>query len=65
MEIEDAYEAAWDEWAASEDSPLWETTITDGLGYVMIGRRRPLPGLAAKPIATRQPPDQRPCRPPP
>lgn len=29
-ELGDAYEAAWAEWAASDDSALWDTTITDG-----------------------------------
>ncbi|MFN2582663.1 MAG: ribbon-helix-helix domain-containing protein [Candidatus Dormibacteria bacterium] len=26
-----AYEAAWNEWEASEDAPLWDSTIKDGL----------------------------------
>ncbi len=25
------YTAAWDEWADSDDSDLWETTVGDGL----------------------------------
>jgi Arc/MetJ-type ribon-helix-helix transcriptional regulator len=25
-----AYESAWDEWAASADAALWETTASDG-----------------------------------
>lgn len=25
------YEAAWDEWAASEDAALWDSTSADGL----------------------------------
>ena len=27
----DAYEGAWDEWAASDDAALWEQTVGDGL----------------------------------
>jgi Arc/MetJ-type ribon-helix-helix transcriptional regulator len=27
-----AYEQAWDEWAASEDAALWDSTSADGLG---------------------------------
>ena len=30
-ELGDAYEAAWAEWAASEDAELWDSTIADGL----------------------------------
>jgi Arc/MetJ-type ribon-helix-helix transcriptional regulator len=30
-ELGDAYEAAWDEWYASDDAPLWEKTIGDGI----------------------------------
>lgn len=30
-ELGAAYEAAWDEWAASDDAGLWESTIADGL----------------------------------
>jgi antitoxin MazE9 len=30
-ELGAAYEVAWDEWAASEDATLWESTIADGL----------------------------------
>jgi len=31
-ELGGTYEAAWDEWAAGEDGPLWESTTGDGLG---------------------------------
>lgn len=27
-----AYEDAWDEWASSGESQLWEPTVADGLG---------------------------------
>lgn len=27
----DAYEQAWDEWFASDDADLWESTVGDGL----------------------------------
>ena len=30
-EIEDAYEAAWQEWEASGDARRWEATVADGL----------------------------------
>jgi Arc/MetJ-type ribon-helix-helix transcriptional regulator len=30
-ELGEAYAAAWEEWAASEDAQLWETTVGDGL----------------------------------
>jgi Arc/MetJ-type ribon-helix-helix transcriptional regulator len=30
-ELEDAYEAAFDEWAESEDSKVWDRTAGDGL----------------------------------
>lgn len=30
-ELGDQYEAAWDEWAASEDAALWDTTVGDGI----------------------------------
>jgi Arc/MetJ-type ribon-helix-helix transcriptional regulator len=30
-EMPDAYAAAWDEWAASDDAALWDRTVTDGL----------------------------------
>lgn len=30
-ELEDAYQAAWEEWESSEDAELWESTSTDGL----------------------------------
>jgi Arc/MetJ-type ribon-helix-helix transcriptional regulator len=30
-ELADAYEAAWDEWDASEDAQLWEQTVGDGI----------------------------------
>lgn len=30
-ELGSEYEAAWDEWAASEDSALWDSTTADGL----------------------------------
>ena len=30
-ELEDAYAAAWDEWDASDDAPLWDATSPDGL----------------------------------
>jgi len=29
--MEREYEAAWDEWAASEDAAAWEGTTGDGL----------------------------------
>ncbi len=28
--LEDEYAAAWDEWDASEDARLWESTASDG-----------------------------------
>lgn len=31
-ELGSEYEAAWDEWAATEDSALWDSTSADGLG---------------------------------
>ena len=30
--IEDEYEAAWNEWDASEESVLWDRTTPDGIG---------------------------------
>lgn len=30
-EMEDAYEAAWDEWEAGDDARLWEKTAADGI----------------------------------
>jgi len=30
-DLGEAYAEAWDEWAVSEDSHLWETTTGDGL----------------------------------
>jgi hypothetical protein len=30
-QLADAYAAAWDEWAADEDTQLWESTVGDGL----------------------------------
>jgi Arc/MetJ-type ribon-helix-helix transcriptional regulator len=30
-ELEDAYVAAWDDWAASEDAGLWDSTAADGI----------------------------------
>jgi len=30
-ELGEAYLAAWEEWEASGDAALWETTIADGL----------------------------------
>jgi hypothetical protein len=30
-ELEDAYVAAWDDWAASEDAGLWESAAADGI----------------------------------
>ncbi len=30
-ELGEAYAAAWEEWAASEDAKLWETTVGDGI----------------------------------
>jgi Arc/MetJ-type ribon-helix-helix transcriptional regulator len=30
-ELAETYEAAWDEWAAHEDSSVWESTSSDGL----------------------------------
>lgn len=30
-QLEDAYAAAWDEWASSDDAELWDTTVGDGL----------------------------------
>ena len=30
-ELEDAYAAAWDEWAASGDAAAWDATAADGL----------------------------------
>lgn len=29
-ELGSAYEDAWDEWATSDDSALWEPTVADG-----------------------------------
>ena len=29
--LNDAYREAWDEWATSEDSGIWETTSGDGI----------------------------------
>lgn len=31
-ELGDAYAAAWDEWADSDDAGAWEATSADGLG---------------------------------
>jgi Arc/MetJ-type ribon-helix-helix transcriptional regulator len=31
-ELAGAYEAAWDEWAESDDAPLWESATADGIG---------------------------------
>jgi Arc/MetJ-type ribon-helix-helix transcriptional regulator len=31
-ELGPAYERAWGDWEAAEDSDLWETTTADGLG---------------------------------
>ena len=31
-ELEDAYVAAYAEWAASDDAPLWESAAGDGVG---------------------------------
>lgn len=31
-ELGEAYRAAWDEWATSEESDLWESVTADGLG---------------------------------
>lgn len=30
-ELEDAYVAAWDDWAAGEDIGLWDGTAADGI----------------------------------
>ena len=30
-ELGDAYEQAWAEWTASDDSALWDSTLGDGL----------------------------------
>jgi Arc/MetJ-type ribon-helix-helix transcriptional regulator len=30
-ELGEAYAAAWEEWAASEDAQLWEATVGDGI----------------------------------
>jgi Arc/MetJ-type ribon-helix-helix transcriptional regulator len=30
-ELAEAYEAAWDEWAASDDAAAWESAAADGL----------------------------------
>ena len=30
-ELGEAYAAAWEEWGASGDAALWETTVADGL----------------------------------
>lgn len=29
--LEDEYVEAWDEWDASEDARLWDTTVSDGI----------------------------------
>jgi Arc/MetJ-type ribon-helix-helix transcriptional regulator len=31
VNLEEAYAAAWDEWSASEDGPLWDGTTADGI----------------------------------
>jgi Arc/MetJ-type ribon-helix-helix transcriptional regulator len=31
MELASAYEAAWDEWAASDDAAMWERATGDGI----------------------------------
>lgn len=31
-ELGEAYRAAWDEWATSEEADLWESVTADGLG---------------------------------
>jgi Arc/MetJ-type ribon-helix-helix transcriptional regulator len=31
-ELGGTYEAAWEEWAAQNDGPAWESTTGDGLG---------------------------------
>ena len=31
-ELAGTYEVAWEEWAAQDDSALWESTAGDGLG---------------------------------
>lgn len=31
-ELSPDYEAAWEEWASSDDSKLWELTSKDGIG---------------------------------
>jgi Arc/MetJ-type ribon-helix-helix transcriptional regulator len=31
LELEDAYERAWNEWYASEDAELWDSTVGDGI----------------------------------
>lgn len=30
-ELSDQYKAAWEEWYASEDAELWESTVGDGI----------------------------------
>ena len=30
-DLEEGYEAAWDEWAASGEQAVWDSTIGDGL----------------------------------
>ena len=31
-ELGDAYAAAWDEWAESDEADLWDATLHDGVG---------------------------------
>ncbi|MEH0109797.1 ribbon-helix-helix domain-containing protein [Tersicoccus sp. MR15.9] len=31
QQLESAYEAAWDDWAGSEEASLWDTAAGDGL----------------------------------
>jgi Arc/MetJ-type ribon-helix-helix transcriptional regulator len=31
VELSDDYEAAWQDWSASEDDQLWSATVTDGI----------------------------------
>ncbi len=31
VELSDDYAAAWQDWSASEDDPLWSATVTDGI----------------------------------
>jgi Arc/MetJ-type ribon-helix-helix transcriptional regulator len=31
-QLSDAYVDAWDEWAGSDESAAWESTVGDGLG---------------------------------